>query len=167
MLNPFLSRHRKGGRRWTPGIIVFLQGFAFPITRTATIYSSGIRHNFQYIAHVYVANQSILLGREIESGDWKLNQFLQKNLVFLLYYAYGSCMDDARFKQSGVKHYFSTIYGIDVLDGFALKYTRKTENDGSRADVVEQEKERVEGVVYEVPTKALEYLFEREGFPNA
>ncbi len=77
------------------------------------------------------------------------------------YFAYGSCMDDARFIKSKVNQHFNKILGRGILDGYTLRFTRRAA-DGGRADIVE-EGGTVEGKVYEMTSDALPYLYRREG----
>ncbi|GGJ85073.1 putative gamma-glutamylcyclotransferase YkqA [Lentibacillus kapialis] len=114
-----------------------------------------------YDAFAYVAGPSFHpMSERMASGDWLVYRYLkQKNL---LYFAYGSCMDDERFKQAGVDHYFKDDIGKGVLEGFAFQFSRNT-SDGGKADLVENTKETVEGKVYNIPWKATHYLYEREG----
>lgn len=97
--------------------------------------------------------------KEIKNGDWSVNQLNQKQSLF--YFAYGSCMDDERFKLAGVNHYFQKVIGRGILDNYQLRFTRRA-HDGGRADIVEGPG-MVEGKVYEIPQEALSYLFRREG----
>lgn len=96
----------------------------------------------------------------IEGGDWRVYRLLKESSNFL-YFAYGSCMDHERFKSAGVDHHFQMIKGCGILDGYHLRFTRRSV-DGGRADIVE-EGGRVEGKVYEVTADCLEYLYDREG----
>lgn len=96
----------------------------------------------------------------IESGDWKVYRYLQKDK--LLYYAYGSCMDNERFKQANVDHYFRDMMGVGILEGYGLRFSHSTA-DGGKADIVEADEEHVEGKVYHVPSEAIDYLYKREG----
>lgn len=110
-------------------------------------------------AYVYVMNDKEMLKNPIQSGDWKVNRLLKQTP--LLYFAYGSCMDDARFKEASVNHYFQKVIGRGVLDGYSLCFTRRS-SDGGRADIVEAGGV-VEGKVYEITAEALPYLYRREG----
>ncbi|MED3623948.1 gamma-glutamylcyclotransferase [Neobacillus thermocopriae] len=96
----------------------------------------------------------------IPSGDWRIYQF-EKQKGNVLYYAYGSCMDHARFKKANVDHYFQKLIGRGILEGYSLRFTKKLP-DGGRADIVENGG-IVEGKVYEVPRECLDYLYQREG----
>ncbi|WP_245592168.1 gamma-glutamylcyclotransferase [Ectobacillus panaciterrae] len=113
-------------------------------------------------SYVYVSQDKKLLHKPIEHGDWKLYKFLQQKPSSFLYFAYGSCMDHERFKKHGVEHYFQDVKGAGVLNSYVLQYTKKSQ-DGGRADIVECSNEWVEGVIYETPQQALDYLFKREG----
>ncbi|WP_353855919.1 gamma-glutamylcyclotransferase [Bacillus sp. Bos-x628] len=97
----------------------------------------------------------------IESGNWKEYMLWQRKPESFYYFAYGSCMDDARFKLAKVDHYFQQIIGGGTLDQFTTRFTL-TRPDGSRADLVE-DGGATEGVLYEVPFDAIRYLYKREG----
>ncbi|WP_170843929.1 gamma-glutamylcyclotransferase [Mesobacillus persicus] len=97
---------------------------------------------------------------EIVFGDWKCRRYL--NRQEFLYFAYGSCMDDERFKLAGVHEQFARVKGCGVASNFSLAYSRKF-HDGGRADMVEESTEMVEGKVYQIERKTLDYLFKREG----
>ncbi|KEP24956.1 MULTISPECIES: gamma-glutamylcyclotransferase [Bacillus] len=99
--------------------------------------------------------------KEIESGSWKEYRLWQRKPLSFYYFAYGSCMDDARFKLAKVDHYFKRIVGGGALDRFTTRFTL-VRPDGSRADMVEDGGE-TEGVLYEVPFDAIRYLYKREG----
>ena len=122
----------------------------------------------QFNAYIYVANKENLLKQKIPNGDWKEHNLLLRKMDSVFYFAYGSCMDQARFKQDGFAHYFQNMVGVGVLPNYTLRFTRKSSYDAmGRADIVE-EGGRVEGKVYEIPVKALkEYLYAREGAPKA
>jgi gamma-glutamylcyclotransferase (GGCT)/AIG2-like uncharacterized protein YtfP len=112
-----------------------------------------------FVYTIAAHNQS-MLKTPIPYGDWRVYQFekLQGNVM---YYAYGSCLDDARFKLAEVDHYFQKVIGVGVLEGYKLRFT-KSYPDGGRADIVE-EAGVVEGKVYDVPRECLTYLYKREG----
>ena len=118
-------------------------------------------------AYVYIANQLSLLNIKIPNGDWKEYNLLTSQHDKVLYFAYGSCMDDKRFIAHGVDHYFKHMLGVGILDGYTLRFTRKSMFDSrGRADIVE-EGGLVEGKVYVIPIEALaNYLYQREGAPN-
>ncbi|AZU61898.1 hypothetical protein CHR53_11740 [Neobacillus mesonae] len=99
--------------------------------------------------------------RFIDGGDWCVDQLLRKERQSYYYFAYGSCMDHERFKIAGVDHFFQKTIGRGVLNGFQLRFTKKM-HDGGRADIIE-DYGTVEGVVYEIPAEALDYLYMREG----
>ena len=108
---------------------------------------------------IHPENEHMLL-KGIESGDWRVDSFLKTKENFL-YFAYGSCMDNERFKTKKVDHFFQSVKGCGILDGYQLRFTRKS-SDGGRADLVE-EAGTVEGKVYEVSADCLTYLYQREG----
>lgn len=115
----------------------------------------------QVKAYVYILPEEKLeLAFEtIDSGDWKWHR-LQSRQDFL-YFSYGSCMDNERFKEHGVAYLFEDILGRGKLKGFSLRYTRQTV-DGGKADIVEVGG-LVEGKVYRIGYDALKYLLVREG----
>jgi gamma-glutamylcyclotransferase (GGCT)/AIG2-like uncharacterized protein YtfP len=96
----------------------------------------------------------------IKSGDWSVDILLKKKKP-ILYFAYGSCMDHDRFQQAGVNHHFQNVKGCGILDGYQLRFTRRS-HDGGRADIVESEG-KVEGKIYEISSEVLPYLYKREG----
>lgn len=96
---------------------------------------------------------------EILFGDWKCYQYL--NSEELLYFAYGSCMDNDRFIKAGVDQHFQDLVGCGVAPRFTLAYTLNYA-DGGRADMVESD-DYVEGKVYRVNKEAIKYLLIREG----
>ena len=91
-------------------------------------------------------------------GDWKCHKYLNQDK--LLYFAYGSCMDDERFHRHRVQHLFH-LKGCGKANNFSLAYTRLA-SDGGRADMLES-KSIVEGKVYEITQEGLNYLYRREG----
>lgn len=96
----------------------------------------------------------------IAFGNWKVYTYLQQKPVY--YFAYGSCMDNERFKLANVSEYFSSIKGKGVLEKHGFRFSKSTD-DGGKADIIEALKEEVEGVVYQIHDEAIEYLYEREG----
>lgn len=117
-------------------------------------------------AITYITGRSLSnASEEIAFGDWKVYSYLQTDQ--LLYYAYGSCMDDERFKQANVDQYFLDMIGVGVLKGYGLRFSHSTV-DGGKADIVEMSHEHVEGKVYRIPYEAIDYLYRREGvFTNS
>lgn len=113
---------------------------------------------FRALLYIYSPEKALHLKR-INSGDWKYHQYQNKQSQF--YFAYGSCMDDERFKKANVDHLFKEMIGRGELVNYTLKYTCKLP-DGGRADIVEGDG-IVEGKVYEINQEALEYLIKREG----
>ncbi|HLO11847.1 MAG TPA: gamma-glutamylcyclotransferase [Pseudoneobacillus sp.] len=111
-------------------------------------------------AFLYVSDRACV--KEITSGDWKIYQFLNKKSEKIYYYAYGSCMDVERFHKAGVGHFFEKVVGAGILYNYSMKYLYST-HDGGRADIVEQGG-KTEGILYETPFEAVEYLFKREGY---
>ncbi|WP_390355996.1 gamma-glutamylcyclotransferase [Virgibacillus halophilus] len=113
----------------------------------------------EFTAFVYVTGKQTAKIKLIEEGDWLVHTYLQNER--LLYFAYGSCMDDLRFKKQQVDQHFQKVVGRGKLDGYTLRYTINR-LDGGRADIVE-EGGLVEGKVYEIAHDAVSYLYEREG----
>lgn len=123
-------------------------------------YDTGKQEAYLYI----IAEHNVSMLRiPIPSCDWKLHKFPKKKQN-ILYFAYGSCMDDARFILHNKNHYFQNVKGRGELKGYTLRFTRKSD-DGSRADIVE-EGGMVEGKVYEILVDCLPYLYRREGVNN-
>jgi gamma-glutamylcyclotransferase (GGCT)/AIG2-like uncharacterized protein YtfP len=114
-------------------------------------------------AWVYFLSDSkiSILKEKIELGDFRISRFIQRKDQPFFYFAYGSCMDNERFIQAGVDHYFQRLVGRGHLEGYSLLFTAKTPTFHA-SDIVEVGG-TVEGKVYEVPKEALEYLWEREG----
>jgi gamma-glutamylcyclotransferase (GGCT)/AIG2-like uncharacterized protein YtfP/cation transport regulator ChaC len=98
----------------------------------------------------------------IPSGDWKIDQFLKEKPKKVLYFAYGSCMDTERFQIANVGMYFEKVVGAAVLNHYSMKYLYMA-HDGGRGDIIE-DGGRTEGILYETPFEAVEYLFNREGY---
>ncbi|MED1810224.1 gamma-glutamylcyclotransferase [Bacillus subtilis] len=113
-------------------------------------------------ALIYFMNKDGFAGfTKISSGDWKEHQMISKSKNPIYYFAYGSCMDHARFQKAGVDHYFQDPVGRAVLKGYTTRFTLKRE-DGSRADMLE-DGGTTEGVLYRIPYSTLSYLYKREG----
>lgn len=109
----------------------------------------------------YITGKSLASASQIiRFGDWKVYQYLKREDI--LYFAYGSCMDNERFKLANVDQYFTQIKGRGILNGYGLRFSIST-TDGGKADIRKSPADAVEGVVYEIPDDAVEYLFEREG----
>ncbi|MFZ3577750.1 gamma-glutamylcyclotransferase [Virgibacillus sp. DJP39] len=121
-------------------------------------------HDFE--AFTYFGGESLIDSTDkIATGDWNVHMYLTQQ--DLHYFAYGSCMDNERFKLQGVNHHFESVVGNGSLNGFVLKFSRNS-NDGGKADIVEDSSETVEGKLYEVPLDAITYLYKREGvYANA
>jgi len=105
----------------------------------------------------------------IPLGDWRVHCRIVRSadrsdddaLPQWLYFAYGSCMDDRRFREHGVLSSFSDEVGRGTLNGYRLRFTCRL-HDGGRADLVE-EGGAAEGKLYRVGTEAASYLWRREG----
>ncbi|MFC3038869.1 gamma-glutamylcyclotransferase [Virgibacillus xinjiangensis] len=103
--------------------------------------------------------------RSIPLGDWKVYRYLMREDLF--YFAYGSCMDDERFKLAKVDQHFNDSIGKALLHNHGFRLSRSS-NDGGKADIIESFGEQVEGIVYKVPMEAIDYLYQREGvYSNA
>ncbi|CAM3634909.1 gamma-glutamylcyclotransferase [Cytobacillus oceanisediminis] len=113
-------------------------------------------------ALVYISNRNDLLAEPILHGDWKLYRLMKDKPEKTYYFAYGSCMDDERLRLANVDQHFKTVMGGGVLKGYSMQYLFSRE-DGGRADIVE-DGGVTEGILYELPYEAVEYLFHREGF---
>lgn len=113
-------------------------------------------------AYVYVISSAKkrMLNTIIESGDWKLHRIAHQSKK-ILYFAYGSCMDDVRFKKEGQGYHFQDVQGRGILYGYSLRFTRKS-SDGGKVDIVECGGV-IEGKVYAITEDCLTYLFKREG----
>ncbi|MBB5172316.1 gamma-glutamylcyclotransferase [Texcoconibacillus texcoconensis] len=100
----------------------------------------------------------------IASGDWKVYKFQEDKPDHFYFFAYGSAMDDERFKKAGVESYFQDVQTVGTLKGYEMRY-KVHANDGGRADIIEtnNDEDRVEGIVYQCPIDALDYLYNREG----
>ncbi|WP_337020215.1 gamma-glutamylcyclotransferase [Oceanobacillus massiliensis] len=112
-------------------------------------------------AITYIAGSSFGDSQEnIPTWDWKVYRYLKRETMY--YFAYGSCMDNRRFKLANVDQHFNNIIGRGKLTGFGFRFSRSS-NDGAKADIVLAAGENVEGFIYEVPVAAVDYLYEREG----
>ncbi|MFP8640672.1 gamma-glutamylcyclotransferase [Priestia aryabhattai] len=116
----------------------------------------------EFEAVVYVASDRSLLHEFIPSGNWRV--WKEDLLEGMLYFAYGSCMDNDRFIKHGVDQHFQDCLGRAVFKGYTLRYNHVI-HDGGRADMVE-EGGVVEGKLYRVPPEAITYLYGREGVDN-
>ncbi|WP_067730340.1 gamma-glutamylcyclotransferase [Oceanobacillus damuensis] len=112
-------------------------------------------------ALTYITGRSLADSTDvIPFGDWKVYRYMRKGEIY--YFAYGSCMDDRRFKLAKVDQYFSNIIGSGRLDGYGFRFSRSTK-DGGKADLIVSPDEFVEGVIYRLPMEGVDYLYEREG----
>ncbi|MGJ9460515.1 gamma-glutamylcyclotransferase [Oceanobacillus sp. CF4.6] len=112
-------------------------------------------------ALTYITGRSLADSTDvIPFGDWKVYQYVRKGPIY--YFAYGSCMDDRRFKLAKVDRYFSNVIGSGILQDYGFRFSRSSK-DGGKADLILSPGELVEGVIYEVPMEAVDYLYEREG----
>ncbi|MDW4526955.1 gamma-glutamylcyclotransferase [Rossellomorea marisflavi] len=115
-----------------------------------------------HVATVFAAASEDAQGSVIPSGDWKVKTFLENRPSETLYFAYGSCMDQERFKKAGVHIHFQDCLGAGIVQDFRMDYSFVVD-DGGRGDITEVLGEVMEGVVYRVNQEAVDYLFEREG----
>ncbi|ARI77332.1 gamma-glutamylcyclotransferase [Halobacillus mangrovi] len=99
-------------------------------------------------------------GAPVPHGNWKVARMLKQKK--LKYFAFGSCMDQERFRSGKVDHLFKNVLGCGKLDGYDLTFSHH-KHDGGRADIIEKQGTRVEGIVYEISHEALHYLYKREG----
>ncbi|WP_442594045.1 gamma-glutamylcyclotransferase [Neobacillus sp. D3-1R] len=112
-------------------------------------------------AYVYISEE-VDHQHRIPYGDWKVYQFTKEKPEKVFYFAYGSCMDVERFEKAGVNRFFEEVVGAATLQNYSMKYLFTT-HDGGRADIVE-DGGITEGILYECPYEAVEYLFTREGY---
>lgn len=112
-------------------------------------------------ALTYITDRSLADSIDaIPLGDWKVYQYLKNESLY--YFAYGSCMDDERFRIANAEGYFSIKAGRGVLKNHGFRFSRSS-SDGGKADIIESAGEVVEGLVYKIPLEALDYLYKREG----
>ncbi|WP_164668864.1 gamma-glutamylcyclotransferase family protein [Virgibacillus doumboii] len=72
---------------------------------------------------IYTAGNSLSNStKKIPSGDWSVHNYLKRDS--LLYFAYGSCMDNERFQKAGVEQYFRKEYWMGLR--FNFPEVRKT-----------------------------------------
>ncbi|WP_197470351.1 gamma-glutamylcyclotransferase [Rossellomorea marisflavi] len=128
------------------------------IKKEATVYTD----HGSYVATVFTAVSEDVQGSTIPSGDWKVKNFLAHRPSDILYFAYGSCMDEERFRKAGVHVHFQDCLGAGIVQDFRMDYSFVVD-DGGRGDITEVPGESMEGVVYRVNQEAVDYLFEREG----
>ena len=121
------------------------------------------RRDFE--AYVYVFASPPEQGRFLASGDWKVETRLNAETLPepLVYFAYGSCMDEERFRHDGVERLFQDVWGRGMLRGYELTFTRRAQDGFGRADIVETPDGRVEGRIYRIGREAVDYLYGREG----
>ncbi len=112
-------------------------------------------------AFVYYGIDSSMFQKEIKSNDWKIHRFITEKPEVVYYFAYGSCMDQERFQKAKVDHLFQKRVGASVLKNYTMKYLFVVQ-DGGRGDI-EEDGGSMEGILYETPYEAVEYLFKREG----
>ncbi|AJD91136.1 hypothetical protein JMA_18190 [Jeotgalibacillus malaysiensis] len=110
-------------------------------------------------AYTQTAEPDAELVEEVRFNDWLIHMEMDRPIQY--YFAYGSCMDDERFKLAKVDHLFLNKIGGGTLDRLEMNYSLSV-HDGGRANIVETGG-CGEGVLYKVNQKGVEYLFEREG----
>ena len=113
--------------------------------------------------YTYVNKKEQVTGSSpLRYGDWLVHLELDRD--WHTYYAYGSCMDSARFKLAQVDHLFLDRIGGGTMDRLEMNYSLSV-HDGGRANIIETGNQG-EGVLYKVGRKAIQYLFKREGVDN-
>jgi cation transport regulator ChaC len=81
----------------------------------------------------------------------------------ILYFAYGSCMDELSFKRTVGENGYK-LMGRAVLPDFRLAFTLYSPNRmGGVADLLWSPGEKVEGILYQLNPEVLKDLDEREG----
>lgn len=110
-------------------------------------------------AYILTEKKNTMLRDLVTYQNWKVAGQLENKEI--LYFAYGSCMDDDRFKKAGVDRHFMDCAGLGILPGYSLKFGFKG-TAGHAADIVE-DGGTVEGKVYKINQEALDYLMVREG----
>jgi gamma-glutamylcyclotransferase (GGCT)/AIG2-like uncharacterized protein YtfP/cation transport regulator ChaC len=111
-------------------------------------------------AYLYLSERACVTA--IPAGDWKIYQLLKQKPEKVLYFAYGSCMDVERFHKANVGQFFEKVNGAATLENYSMKYLY-TASDGGRGDIIE-DGGVTEGILYETPFEAVNYLFKREGY---
>ncbi|SDN34236.1 gamma-glutamylcyclotransferase family protein [Alkalicoccus daliensis] len=111
-------------------------------------------------AVVYVYNDTASLDKKVPFQDWKVYQWLKEKKA-VAYFAYGSCMDTERIEAAGMEDAFQQWEAAEA-ENHRVDYTQHRA-DGARANLLEAGKEPAEGILYTVPSGAVEYLFRREG----
>jgi hypothetical protein len=89
--------------------------------------------NGNHMASLYVANKENIVKKKIPNGDWKEYKLLSQPQDAVLYFAYGSCMDQERFQKDGFAHYFQNMLGVGVLSNYTLRFTRKSKRSHGSA----------------------------------
>lgn len=136
----------------------------YKVNRKDNLYEREIQtiytDNGECSAYLYMSERSCVTA--IASGDWKIYQLLKQKPEKVLYFAYGSCMDVERFQKANVGHFFEKVVGAATLQNYSMKYLY-TASDGGRGDIIE-DGGITEGILYETPFEAVNYLFKREGY---
>jgi gamma-glutamylcyclotransferase (GGCT)/AIG2-like uncharacterized protein YtfP/cation transport regulator ChaC len=136
----------------------------YKINRKDNLYEREIQtiytDNGESSAYLYLSERTCITA--IASGDWKVYQLLKQKPEKVLYFAYGSCMDVERFHTANVGNFFKKVVGAATLQNYTMKYLY-TASDGGRGDIIE-DGGVTEGILYEVPFEAVNYLFKREGY---
>ncbi|MBD1371027.1 gamma-glutamylcyclotransferase [Hazenella sp. IB182357] len=81
----------------------------------------------------------------------------------MLYFAYGSCMDEKSFAETVGMNHFTTL-GRAVLSDYTLVFNWCSQKSGTGvADIIPKPDEWMEGVLYQLDDLALPPLDRREG----
>lgn len=127
----------------------------------------GDKGPWEAFVYIYLKLQKHM--PEIAGGDWSVYSYLKevKEGKPLLYFAYGSCMDDRRIRKEGLLDRFQGYRPGErktraVLKDYRLAFTTPR-SDGGRADIVESPGDVVEGILYRIDEQAWTYLLKREG----
>ncbi|MBM7580234.1 gamma-glutamylcyclotransferase [Jeotgalibacillus terrae] len=116
-------------------------------------------HLGEQTAYTHIADHQTELKEEIRFNDWLIHMEMDRPIQY--YFAYGSCMDDERFRLAKVDHLFLNKIGGGKVDRLEMNYSLSV-HDGGRANIIETGGQG-EGVLYKVNQNAVEYLFKREG----
>ncbi|TFE02934.1 gamma-glutamylcyclotransferase [Jeotgalibacillus salarius] len=121
-----------------------------------TVYTD---HLGEHEAFTQVPQSDVELVENVRFNDWLIHMEMDRPIQY--YFAYGSCMDDERFKLAKVDHLFLNKIGGGKVERLEMNYSLSV-HDGGRANVIETGGSG-EGVLYKVNQSAVEYLFHREG----
>ncbi|MDZ5711856.1 gamma-glutamylcyclotransferase [Jeotgalibacillus haloalkalitolerans] len=121
-----------------------------------TVYTD---HLGQQEAYTQTTESDVEFVEEVRFNDWIIHMEMDRPIQY--YFAYGSCMDDERFKLAKVDHLFLNKIGGGKVERLEMNYSLSV-HDGGRANLIETGGSG-EGVLYKVNQKAVEYLYHREG----